>query len=114
MAATKGRRDKVGFVMRFEWVPAPLRALAVVPAALILTGGSTEAAMPQIFPVKPNLVPILVAATFILPAAAAGVLSVLRRAGRAMGPVVSVGVLVVVAAALAVYADPLLIASLRI
>lgn len=105
---------QVGLVMRFDRVPAPWRALAVLLALILGCATPAAAQMPQVFPVKPSLVPMVVAATFILPAAVAGMTSLVRRAGRAMGPLASVGVLAIVAAALVVYGDPRLLASLRI
>ncbi len=100
--------------MRFERVRVLLLALGVAPVLLVVARAEALAGLPQVFPVQSSLVPVVVAAAFILPAAIAGVLSLLRRAGRAMGPVAGLGVVVAVAAAFAAYADPTLIAAFRI
>lgn len=91
--------------------------LLTVPAMHLQAESAALAAitgLPQLFPVQSSLVPVVVAAAFILPAAVAGVLSVLRRATHALGPVLGLGLIVAGAAAVAVYADPTLIAALRI
>ena len=109
--------------MRFERVRAVrfaqgLASVLVLPPVMVcLAKGEALAAfagLPQVFPVQSSLVPVVVAAAFILPAAIAGVLSLLRRAGRSMGPVLGLGLVVAGAAAYAAYADPNFIAALRI
>lgn len=90
-----------------------LRGVALA-AGLGLAGGTEAlAAPPQLFPVQPHLVPVVVAAAFILPAAMAGFLSVMRRLGRAGGAVLGAGLLVVALAAVAAYVQPDLLLALR-
>ena len=108
--------------MRFERVRVLCLARGLAPVLLLpaMTGLAhaealaTFAGLPRIFPVQSSLVPMVVAAAFILPAAMAGVLSLLRRAGRSIGPVLGLGLGVVAAAAYAAYANPNLLAALRI
>lgn len=99
--------------MRSNRVRAFVLALLAAPALLVQGAGIAEAALPQVFPVKPGLVPAVVAATFVLPAAAAGVLSIVRRIGRATGPVAGIALLIVVALAVVVYVDPNMMAAVR-
>ncbi len=68
------------------------------------------AASAQLFPVKPSLVPAVVAAAFVLPAFIASVLSVLRRAGLVMGSVLGMGLVAATAMIVAAYVDPNLVA----
>ncbi|MGE0699858.1 MAG: hypothetical protein AB7O57_12245 [Hyphomicrobiaceae bacterium] len=71
--------------------------LATGPAlvAVATAAGEASAAADQLFPVKQHLVPVVVAATFILPAAIAGIMSMLRRLGVARLTAVAVGLLAV-------------------
>lgn len=94
------------FVCRARWpVAAGLLWSELVPSAM--------AATPQIFPVQSHLVPVLVAAVFILPAAFAGLLSLLRRLGRSRA-LAGVSLAVAVVALVAFYGEPSWLAALRV
>lgn len=71
------------------------------------------AAGAQVFPVKPALVPMVVAAAFVLPAGAAGVWSVLRRSTGRVGTLASVAVFAIAAIGILAYANPELISVVR-
>ena len=98
--------------MRFGRMRRPAVAIA---AALGLQGASSAAfaAPGQLFPVPSHLVPMVVAAAFMLPAAMAGVLSVMRRAGRGRGAIVGAGLAVAAIAAVA-FIDPGLLTARRV
>lgn len=97
--------------MRF--VELPGRSL-VVALALGFAGSTGALAAPaQLFPVQPHLVPVVVAAAFILPAAMAGFLSVMRRLGRAGGAMLGAGLIMAALAVGATYVQPSLLAALR-
>jgi hypothetical protein len=72
------------------------------------------AAGAQMFPVQSHLVPVVVAAVFVLPAAAAGLLSGLRRLRQARGAMLAVGLLAIAIMAVAMYAEPSFLASIRV
>jgi hypothetical membrane protein len=94
-----------------------LRSAGVIlGAALASLGwiGSAFAASPQVFPVQPHLVPMVVAAVFVLPAAAAGLLSGFRRLRQGRGFMLAIGLLAAAAVAIAVYRDPQFLASIRV
>ena len=71
-----------------------------------------NAATPQIFPVKSHLVPVLVAAVFMLPATFAGCLSLMRRVGRGRA-IAGVGVAAAVVW-VALYGEPSWLTALRV
>ncbi len=93
---------------------APVLALAATAGLAHAEALTTFAGLPRVFPVQSGLVPMVVAAAFILPAAIAGVFSLLRRVGRLVGPVMGLGLATAVAAAYAAYADPNLLVALRV
>ncbi|MDX2155778.1 MAG: hypothetical protein SFW09_04630 [Hyphomicrobiaceae bacterium] len=102
--------------MRAGWVRvrATSPVLVGVASAFAVAGGPAVAASAQqLFPVRSGLVPLVVAATFMLPALLAGVLSVARRAARSPG-VLGLGALVAAAAALLLYARPDLLTVFRV
>lgn len=93
-----------------------LRGLCTALGVLLAGGasiGNAFAAVPQLFPLEPHLVPVAVAAVFILPAIAACVISGLRRLRQAGGAALAIGVLAVTMAAVVMYADPQFLAALR-
>lgn len=89
-------------------------ALSVV-AFLSATAGAAAAvpAQTRLFPAEPALVPVAVAAAFVLPAAVALIWGLLRRLMRQAGPVVSVSVAVLLAIAVAGYLNPDLLSRLK-
>ena len=99
--------------MRFRGSCGGSAALLAAIIGGVMQAGSAMAAAPQVFPVKPHLVPVLVAAVFVLPAGLAGFLSALRRLRQARSGVWAAGLLLAAVAAVAMYAEPQLLASLR-
>lgn len=83
-------------------------------AASFAGSGAAAAGEAQFFPVQQHFVPAVVAASFILPALAAGCLSAMRRLGRSRGAILGGGLLVIGLAALAAYAPPSLLAAIGI
>jgi hypothetical protein len=77
--------------MRFGDTCGAIAILGAVVVSISSVGGAL-AADPQVFPVQPHLVPVLVAAVFVLPAAMAGLMSgIRRRQGR--GALLAIGLL---------------------
>ncbi|MEZ5853715.1 MAG: hypothetical protein R3D67_02820 [Hyphomicrobiaceae bacterium] len=92
-------------------------AMPVVAAANGLVMGATEpalAAAPQVFPVSSGLVPLVVAAAFILPALLAATWSSMKRTTGRMAPVLGAALFLGVAIGAAAYVRPDLLAALRI
>jgi hypothetical protein len=89
-------------------------AIGWVVCTSLLASLPAHAGNAHVFPVPSHLVAGAVVAAFILPAAIASVLSVIRRIGRS--PIGLLGLCVVAGGALAAigYVNPDLIASLRI
>jgi hypothetical protein len=83
-------------------------------AASIGVGGEASAANAQMFPVGSNLVAVVVAAAFILPAGIAGGVSVVKRAARTPAGALGVGLLAVGTIAVVALANPGLLSSLRV
>ena len=81
---------------------------------MISLSGVAEAAEVHLFPVRPGLVPVVVAGAFVLPAIICGVMYGVRRAGRIAGPVLGAGLIVAAIAAVTAYGDPGLLRGLRI
>ena len=101
--------------MRSMWGRCAGLALAAVMAVGVVgADNSAVAADAQLFPVHSSLVPVVVAAVFVLPALMAASMSVMRRAARSAGPVLGIGLLVVAAAAVVVLVRPELLASIRV
>lgn len=73
-----------------------------------------EASAAQVFPVTGSLVPVAVAAAFVLPALVAGVLSLLRSAALRLGPTMGIVLLCTVGVAVAALLFPDLVAALRV
>jgi hypothetical protein len=72
--------------MRKSWSPGLLAVL------LTATASQATAAVPlsgQAFPVPSSLVPLVVGAVFVLPAALAGLLSLVRRSRAGLGVIVA-------------------------
>lgn len=86
------------------------RGASLVIGAVVWFSDPAVAASVQLFPVKPSLVPVVVAAAFILPAFIASLMSVLRRAGLVLGSVLGFGLLAVMAMVVTAYLDPNLVA----
>lgn len=76
--------------------------------------GGAIAANGQMFPVGSHLVPIVVAAAFILPAALAGLGSLVKRCRANPAAFLGLGLLAVGALALAAIANPQLLAGVRV
>jgi hypothetical protein len=89
-------------------------AVYVAMAASIFAGGEASAASGQMFPVGSNLVAVVVAAAFILPAGIAGFVSVVKRASRTPAGLLGVGLLAVGTVAVVALANPGLLSSLRV
>lgn len=98
--------------MRFGDTCGAIAILGAVVVSISSVGGAL-AADPQVFPVQPHLVPVLVAAVFVLPAAMAGLMSgIRRRQGR--GALLAIGLLAIATVAVAMYADTAFLASMRV
>ena len=89
-------------------------AIGLAVCTSLLTGSPAQAGGAHAFPASPHLVAAVVATAFVLPAAIASVLSVLRRVSRS--PIGLLGLCVAVGGGLAVlgYVNPNLVAGLRI
>jgi|LNFM01.1.fsa_nt_gb hypothetical protein len=83
-------------------------------ASSIFAGDQALAASGQMFPVGSNLVAVVVAAAFILPAGIAGFVSVVKRAARTPAGVLGVGLLAIGTVAVLALANPGLLSSLRV
>ena len=80
----------------------------------LLFVAQAQAASGQLFPVKPSLVPMVVAAAFVMPALMAAVWSVVKRWSRQVHPVLGVGVLATLVAVVLAVSRPELLSALRI
>lgn len=98
--------------MRFGDTCGAIAILGAVVVSISSVGGAL-AADPQVFPVQPHLVPVLVAAVFVLPAAMAGLMSGIRRR-QARGALLAIGLLAIATVAVAMYADTAFLASIRV
>lgn len=83
-------------------------------ACWLARDGVAIAANGQMFPVRSHLVPVVVVAAFILPAAFAGVGSLAKRYRASPAALLGLGLLAVGALALAAIANPHLLAGVRI
>lgn len=79
-----------------------------------LSGGAALASGGQLFPVASHLVPGAVVAAFMLPAAAAGFVSALRRARRRPMALVAIGLVGGAALAVCAYVNPAILTRVSI
>jgi hypothetical protein len=108
----------VGLVMRRTMLPrkgacVAVQGLALGATLMVAMSSAAAAAEAHFFPVSPHLVPAVVAAVFVLPAAIGCLASGARRAGRAIGPVLGMGLIVAAIAVITAYVDPSLLKVLR-
>ncbi|MGE0765947.1 MAG: hypothetical protein AB7L90_05750 [Hyphomicrobiaceae bacterium] len=90
-----------------------LQRLSATIWIALATACEASAAGPQLFPVPSHLVPAAVVAAFILPAAMAVAISVMKRARRSAGGLLGLGVVGVGAIVALAYTHPGLWAVLR-
>ncbi len=95
----------------WQWPSLAGMAIAVLTASFGMALPA-EAATRGLFPVQSHLVPAVVAATFILPAALAGVLSAMRRLQRSPGKLLGLLLIAMGAAGAILYVNPGLLATL--
>jgi len=100
--------------VRNIWQSRLVVGVCVAMAASVLAGGEALAASGQLFPVGSNLVAVVVAAAFILPAGIAGFVSVVKRASRTPAGLLGVGLLAIGTVAVLALANPGLLSSLRV
>lgn len=98
--------------MRLGWFGCRALAMGVGTTGLLLAAPAM--AVPLVFPTNQTMVPVAVAAAFVLPALFAALYVLVRRILRALGPIGTIGMLVIVTLALTGYLNPGLIEALRI
>lgn len=94
----------------FRWFGAPLGVLI----SWIGSTGAAHAGGIQLFPVQPHLVPVLVAAIFVLPAGIAGLLSGMRHLWKRPARALAIGLLAGAMVAILSYVEPQLLGLARV